>query len=86
MPSIQAPGSQWRVVLLGRVQHHVDHTINVSVRRRQCSDVDSESAGDGRSGGSHPAVVLYMDVWGMREDIRECARTSGNARRLQLSL
>ena len=28
------------------------------------------------AGGSHPAVVLYMDVWGMREDIRECAEAT----------
>ena len=27
-----------------------------------------------QDGGPHPAVVLYMDVWGIREELRDIAR------------
>ena len=49
MPAKQAFGCQRRVVVLGRIQHHIHHSINMPVCRGQSANVHAEATGDRRA-------------------------------------
>ena len=54
MPGEQAVLGERRRKVLGRVEHHLDHAVDVAVRRGEGSDIHAEAAGDR---GSHLILV-----------------------------
>ena len=49
MPAEQPFLRQGFLVFLGGVEHHLDNAVNMAVGGRQCPDIESESAGEGRA-------------------------------------
>ncbi|KDB04752.1 hypothetical protein U879_05125 [Defluviimonas sp. 20V17] len=42
MPSKQTLRIQWPIIRLGRVQHHLDDTINMAIRRDQSANFQTQ--------------------------------------------
>src|SRR5690554_5644759 len=49
MPAKQSFVRQLLRVVLGRVEHHLDHTINVSIGWQECAYVEAQVPGNGRT-------------------------------------
>ena len=49
MPAKQTLRVQWLVIRLGRVQHHLDNTINMAIRRDQSANFQTQPLCDRRS-------------------------------------
>jgi len=47
MPAKQPLGRQPGLILLGGVEHHVDHALDVTVSASQCTDVHAQAPGQG---------------------------------------
>jgi hypothetical protein len=47
VPGEQALPGQGFVVVLGRVEHHLDDTLDMAIGRRESADVDAEASSDG---------------------------------------
>lgn len=57
MPVEQALAGQGLFIALGGVQHHLDHAVDVAVRRRRGGDVQAQAAGDG---GADLVLVQHL--------------------------
>ncbi len=46
MPAKEPFLSQWFLVFLGGVEHHLDNAPHMAVGGRQCPDIESEAPGE----------------------------------------
>ena len=64
MPAEQALARERLRMRAGGVEHHLDHAVDVPIRRRQRADVQAQPAGDGRT-HRFGVELLALDLAGL---------------------